>query len=356
MTRLEDGVPVLVRGAALVETMAGNASGLTRSSRLGEILYGENLKAPAEARTLHPNPPSSAPDHSTLLNAAERRLVTEWMDLGGQYFNNPSASNSPVRTVRTLSEATFTTDVLPVLKANCVGCHQPTGSSGAAQTGTSFLRNRYVLTGDAEGDFGVTLSMISNTCDAPFQRAAAPAFDRAASGRRHRPDHRGAAGGQRGLHGHRQLDHPRLPHAMKRLHSKVAGFGRTAAACIAAALLSSCGGGGDNPLGNPPVINNPGQTLGQKLSFAYFQKCINPIFVTPLQVNINGTVSTNTCASSGCHDNASGTGGAFRVGRQRGGRRCHQCDPMRCGAATCTRTSCRRKARRSSARPRRAGC
>jgi hypothetical protein len=166
VTRLDDGVPVIVRGAALVETMAGNAGGLTRSSRLGEILYGENLKAAAEARTLHPNPPATAPNHATLLNAAERRLVTEWMDLGGQYFNNPSASNSPVRVVQSLSEASFTTNVLPVLKANCVACHQPGGNAGAAQTGTSFVRNRYVLTGDPEGDFNVTLTMISDTCNA----------------------------------------------------------------------------------------------------------------------------------------------------------------------------------------------
>ena len=30
--------------------------------------------------------------------------------------------------------------------------------------GTSFRQNRFVLTGDAEGDFGTTLSMISDTC------------------------------------------------------------------------------------------------------------------------------------------------------------------------------------------------
>ena len=51
VTRLEDGVPVVVRNAALVETMAGNALGLTRSSRLGEIMFGESLKASAAART-----------------------------------------------------------------------------------------------------------------------------------------------------------------------------------------------------------------------------------------------------------------------------------------------------------------
>jgi hypothetical protein len=166
VTRLEDGVPVVVRNAALVETMAGNALGMTRSSRLGEIVFGELLKASAGARTAHPNPPASAPDHSTLLNVAEKRLITEWMDLGGQYFNNVSASNSPVRTATALSRSAFDATVHPVIRANCVICHQPTGNSGAAQTGQSYLRNRYILTGDAEGDYNVTLTMISNACNA----------------------------------------------------------------------------------------------------------------------------------------------------------------------------------------------
>ena len=79
----------------------------------------------------------------------------------------------------------------------------------------------------------------------------------------------------------------------------------------AALLLAGCGGGG--PLDNPPLVDNPVGTSGQKLSFAYFQKCINPIFLAALTTTINGVVSTNTCAGSGCHANATGTGGAFRV-------------------------------------------
>jgi hypothetical protein len=164
VTRLEDGVPVVVRNAALVETMAGSALGLTRSSRLGEIMFGESLKASAAARTAHPNPPATAPDHASLLNLAEKRLITEWMDLGGQYFNNVAASTSPVRTATALSRTAFDASVYPVIQANCVVCHQPTGNAGSAQTGQSFLRNRYVLTGDAEGDYNVTLTMISNAC------------------------------------------------------------------------------------------------------------------------------------------------------------------------------------------------
>ncbi len=52
---------------------------------------------------------------------------------------------------------------------------------------------------------------------------------------------------------------------------------------------------------------------GQKLSFAYFQKCINPIFLAQLQSGGAGAAGTNTCASSGCHDNVNGTGGALRI-------------------------------------------
>jgi hypothetical protein len=93
-----------------------------------------------------------------------------------------------------------------------------------------------------------------------------------------------------------------------------AGARRSLAAIAIAAMafFVGCGGGG-NPVGNPPNVSNPSAVGGQKLSFAYFQRCINPIFLAQLQINVNGVVSTNTCAGSGCHDNASGTGGAFRV-------------------------------------------
>ena len=88
---------------------------------------------------------------------------------------------------------------------------------------------------------------------------------------------------------------------------------RTTLSIALLGTLAACGGS-NNPLGNPPSVSNPQSTQGnQHLSFAYFQKCINPIFLAQLQINQGGVVSTNTCASSGCHDNSSGTGGAFRV-------------------------------------------
>jgi hypothetical protein len=94
-----------------------------------------------------------------------------------------------------------------------------------------------------------------------------------------------------------------LHRARRRLRGLAALAG---AACVA---IAGCGGSGSNPIDNPPVIANPAITGGQKLSFAYFQRCIDPIFLAQLS---NGGV-TNTCAGSGCHDTVSGTGGAFRV-------------------------------------------
>ena len=75
--------------------------------------------------------------------------------------------------------------------------------------------------------------------------------------------------------------------------------------------LAACGGS-SNPFGNPPVVDNPLNSQGnQHLAFAYFEKCIFPIFKTPLQSQ--GSATTNTCAGGGCHDTVTGTGGAFRL-------------------------------------------
>lgn len=81
------------------------------------------------------------------------------------------------------------------------------------------------------------------------------------------------------------------------------------ALCAAMVLaLAACGGGG--PFGNADTIANPeGGTGAGKLSFVYFQKCIDPIFLA----RINGAGGVNSCAASGCHDNVAGTGGALRV-------------------------------------------
>jgi hypothetical protein len=155
-----DGIQVLVREPALVDTGAsqGSVVGLARKSRLVEILFGETLMSSTSARTVHPTPTTPVPDHSAMLNDAEKRLVTEWVDLGGQYSNNAYA------TVNTLSTSAFEASggIHDRLLARCGSCHQAIGSDGTANP--TFQRSNYVLTGDAEGDLNVTLSMINNVC------------------------------------------------------------------------------------------------------------------------------------------------------------------------------------------------
>ena len=77
----------------------------------------------------------------------------------------------------------------------------------------------------------------------------------------------------------------------------------TAAACAIIAL-AACGGG---------TVSNAPLSGTQVLAFAFFQRCVNPIFVTPLQVTIGATTTTKTCAAAACHASATGAGGAFRI-------------------------------------------
>jgi hypothetical protein len=164
--RFEDGAPMIVRGSALVETSSSfaNSAGGTRKSRLGEIMFGEVLKAGTDATDAHPNPPSGAPNHSTMLTLGEKRVIAEWMDLGGQYYNDPFDAGAGTIVNSPLTEASFAAQVQPILAANCMAsCHMAVASPTVA-AGGSFRGNRYVLTGSTEGDFGATLSMISNVC------------------------------------------------------------------------------------------------------------------------------------------------------------------------------------------------
>jgi hypothetical protein len=125
-----------------------------------EILSGQTLMASSEARTVHPTP--TGLDHSKLLNKAELRLLAEFMDLGGKYYNDLNAGG--VKAVAKLTQQSFETKVYPILQSTCAAsCHQAIGSKNVA-AGASFRQNRFVLTGSAEGDFNVTLTMISNVC------------------------------------------------------------------------------------------------------------------------------------------------------------------------------------------------
>jgi hypothetical protein len=73
---------------------------------------------------------------------------------------------------------------------------------------------------------------------------------------------------------------------------------------ITVGALVACGGGN---------LDNPASTTGAKLSFVFYQKCVEPVLQAPLQVNRGGSISINSCAGGGCHSSVSGTGGALRI-------------------------------------------
>jgi predicted CxxxxCH...CXXCH cytochrome family protein len=80
--------------------------------------------------------------------------------------------------------------------------------------------------------------------------------------------------------------------------------GLLAAAVCVIAGLAACGGG---------TVSNAPLTGTRVLAFAYFQRCVNPIFLKQLPITLNGVTVTNTCSASACHNNATGAGGAFRI-------------------------------------------
>jgi len=165
--QVQDGVNVVVRQPALVETMASESEivGLARKSRLSEILFGRTVVMSSSAAQIQY--PTPALDHSTMLNVAEKRLVAEWIDLGGKYYNNPFAAG--VQQVYKLTTDNFqSSGVYNIIQTTCAtGCHLPRGSNATAPAGTSFVENKFVLTGDLQGDFNNTLTMISNVCSPP---------------------------------------------------------------------------------------------------------------------------------------------------------------------------------------------
>ncbi|MEO8921510.1 MAG: hypothetical protein ABI330_01535, partial [Caldimonas sp.] len=121
------------------------------------------------------------------------------------------------------------------------------------------------------------------------------------------------------LQHHRELDRRGLLNSMTFEKSRVLDLvhacagpaSRSIIAAAAATLLASCGGSSGNPLDNPGSVTNTPIVGGKTLAFAYFERCVNPIFIA--QLPIIGSASTNTCAGAGCHAALTGTGGALRL-------------------------------------------
>jgi hypothetical protein len=63
---------------------AGSANGALSSAFLGRFVHGSTTT------------PAGGVNHADFLNPAELRLISEWLDIGAQYFNNPFDPAVPV--------------------------------------------------------------------------------------------------------------------------------------------------------------------------------------------------------------------------------------------------------------------
>lgn len=154
-----DGVPEVQRNTPLV------VPGAARSSYFIEKIFEHELRAD---KTL-----TTSVNHSDWLNSAEKRLLTEWIDLGAQYYNDPFGPDTNGNGVKNLSEVrnaitgldttVFTEAVHPILVNRCAGCHQPfVIADGQSSANANFVGNRFILTGNAAGDLNVTIGMIND--------------------------------------------------------------------------------------------------------------------------------------------------------------------------------------------------
>ena len=159
-----DGTPILVErdGEIMIDREDPVAEpGLARATKLISRIFAEGLKTPAEI---------AADAHTQYLNISEKRVIAEWIDLGGTYYNDPcqtrntdgSCDRDRFRTVTGLNQGTFETNVHPLMLTACAGCHVATGRS---PDDPPFQAKRLVLTGSVEPDFNVTLGMVNNVCD-----------------------------------------------------------------------------------------------------------------------------------------------------------------------------------------------
>ena len=159
--------------------------GSARGSRLIERLFEQRLKADASStsqRAFCRAGGQTAGGQTTCINgatyqnhtmiaspltAAEKRIITEWIDIGGTYFNDPYNGTTLRSAAPQLSETVFACKVQPILQASCASCHQAFGVNGgngssSGPANPSFTANRFVLTGNTPADFGVTATMVTD--------------------------------------------------------------------------------------------------------------------------------------------------------------------------------------------------
>jgi len=131
-------------------------AGYARGSYLVEKIFGAELFADKAL-------PVNGLDHSAMLTDDEKRLITEWIDGGAQYCNDPFDEDGSCEGVDPLPVlavfASFHTELIQA----CGGCHATKTVSGSDNS--VFINSRFVLLREVESDFFVSLSMVSDRID-----------------------------------------------------------------------------------------------------------------------------------------------------------------------------------------------
>ncbi|MEM8844800.1 MAG: hypothetical protein AAGB35_07120 [Pseudomonadota bacterium] len=159
----EEGL-IFLRNEALVNV--GSSRQSSRSSHLTETIFHTKLRASADHVI-------GSLDHSAILTSSEKRLISEWIDIGAQYINDPFELDNGVYKVKRnllsnigVDQSLFVSTVQPRLLEDCQSCHSPAGDrvDGLNNDPNSHEHNRFVLTGSPDGDFNVTIAMINDLC------------------------------------------------------------------------------------------------------------------------------------------------------------------------------------------------
>lgn len=164
--RLVNGLPVLIEREGEIEVDREDAPveepGLARATKLiRDWIFTEGLDRDPSAQ-------ADTQNHSNMLNSSEKRLIAEWIDLGATYYNDPcetrnlSGTCTKFRAVTGLNQDVFETSVQPLMLTQCAGCHV---ALGRGPNDPPFQAKRLVLTGNVEGDFNVTSTMVNDVCD-----------------------------------------------------------------------------------------------------------------------------------------------------------------------------------------------
>jgi hypothetical protein len=160
----DDDNVMILRGDPLVRT--GNSDDGSRHSRFFEEMLDKQLLSGTPL-------PTQTVNHAGMLDASELRLLAEWVDGGGQYYNDPFTdppgthqSINDLRGVMGLSQTTFNSSVHPILLNRCASCHKPYSNNGTTgqPVNAAFQANQFILTGDPMGDYNNTLTMVTNVC------------------------------------------------------------------------------------------------------------------------------------------------------------------------------------------------